>query len=407
MDLTIELRLKRLMLFRVVMITTLLLIAIYVETVSETLLPVNPLYFLIGATYLLTVFYALALRSGRGLVPQVYFQLLADLLVITGLVYVAGGVRAGFMLLYPIPALAGSAIIGRRGSVVLAGVATLLYAGTLWAVRANPVPARGWPDVLFMPAEAPGLLDLRHRGGLRDGGPHRLLSLGGPASRGAEARGGRGRGGRPQGAEPAHREQHPERAHDHGRFPPRPLRQPVRGGDPGPAGRRGAGPAPRRALRFVAARAPARGGPPDPDQARDPLPSAQRGRHGPGHLDDPPRLRSARRRGTPPGLPGPDGRQAAGGGGADQGEAGRGRRDGRPSGARDPQPPGLDQRLRAGPHGRRRRVSRAVAPSRDHGPRIEAPLGRPQSLPLPGPDRAPATLAGGSPDRCSPRRCPC
>jgi hypothetical protein len=43
--------LKRLMLFRVVMITTLLLIAIYVETVSETLLPVNPLYFLIARTY--------------------------------------------------------------------------------------------------------------------------------------------------------------------------------------------------------------------------------------------------------------------------------------------------------------------------------------------------------------------
>ena len=61
-DWTQEHRLKRLMLFRVVMITTLLLIAIYVETVSETLLPVNPLYFLIAGTYGLTLVYALALR---------------------------------------------------------------------------------------------------------------------------------------------------------------------------------------------------------------------------------------------------------------------------------------------------------------------------------------------------------
>ena len=53
---------KRLMLFRVVMITTLLLIAIYAEAVSETLLPVNPLYYLIAATYALTILYALALR---------------------------------------------------------------------------------------------------------------------------------------------------------------------------------------------------------------------------------------------------------------------------------------------------------------------------------------------------------
>ena len=43
--------------------------------------------------------------------------LLADLVVITGLVYVAGGVRAGFMLLYPIPALAGSGAAARRMTV--------------------------------------------------------------------------------------------------------------------------------------------------------------------------------------------------------------------------------------------------------------------------------------------------
>ena len=42
--------LKRLMLLRVVMITTLLLVAVYLETVSETLLSVNPLYFLIVVT---------------------------------------------------------------------------------------------------------------------------------------------------------------------------------------------------------------------------------------------------------------------------------------------------------------------------------------------------------------------
>src|SRR5260221_4697975 len=159
MDLTIELRLKKLMLFRLVMVTTLLFVAAYVEAVSETLLPVNPLYFLIAATYLLTVFYALALRSGRGLVPQAYFQLLADLLVITGLVYVAGGVRAGFMLLYPIPALAGSAIIGRRGSGGRAGVPTPPSPGAALGGRrqaqpppvaaASPRPPR--PVVLYFP----------------------------------------------------------------------------------------------------------------------------------------------------------------------------------------------------------------------------------------------------------------
>jgi len=155
-DWTQEHRLKRLMFFRVVMITTLLLIAIYVETVSETLLPVNPLYFLIAGTYGLTLVYAVALR----LVPyrqiQVYVQVIFDLLVITGLIYLTGGPgnRAGFMLLYPISVLSGSVLLYRRKSLVLAGVATLFYAGMLWAVRDGWVAAgQALTDVPAMPVK--------------------------------------------------------------------------------------------------------------------------------------------------------------------------------------------------------------------------------------------------------------
>ena len=161
MDQTLELGLKKLMLFRLVMVTTLLLIAAYVESVSETLLAVNPRYFLIGATYFLTVLHGLALRFLPFPRTLVHLQVLGDLLVITGLVYITGGVRAGagtggagFMLLYPISVLSGSALLQRRGSLLLAGVATLLYAGTLWAVRVRIVPAQGLADVPSLPAKA-------------------------------------------------------------------------------------------------------------------------------------------------------------------------------------------------------------------------------------------------------------
>jgi two-component system, NtrC family, sensor histidine kinase PilS len=150
----LELRLKKLMLFRLVMVTTLLFIATYVEAVSETLLAVNPLYFLIGAVYLLTVLHAILLRFLPYRVPQVYVQVLGDLLIITGLVYVSGGVRAGFMLLYPISVLSGSVMLSRRGGLVLAGLATLFYATMLWGVRAGLVPAQGLADVPWLPARA-------------------------------------------------------------------------------------------------------------------------------------------------------------------------------------------------------------------------------------------------------------
>ena len=148
----LEPRLKRLMLFRVVMITTLLLIAIYVEAVSETLRPVNPLYYLIAATYALTILYVLALRFVPHTEAQVYVQVVVDLLIITGLVYLTGGTgsRNGFMLLYPISVLSASVLVYRGRGLLLAGLATVCYAAVLWAVRSGTIPPQGLADVPFM-----------------------------------------------------------------------------------------------------------------------------------------------------------------------------------------------------------------------------------------------------------------
>jgi two-component system sensor histidine kinase PilS (NtrC family) len=154
-DWTQEHRLKRLMLFRVVMITTLLLIAIYVETVSETLLPVNPLYFLIAGTYGLTLVYALALRFLPLRTVQVYVQVIFDLLVITGLIYLTGGPgnRAGFMLLYPISVLSGSVLLYRRSPSSWPGWPPS-STRACWAVRDGWIAGgRALSDVPAMPVK--------------------------------------------------------------------------------------------------------------------------------------------------------------------------------------------------------------------------------------------------------------
>ena len=152
---TLEQGVKRLMVFRVVMITTLLLIAIYVESVSETLPRVNPLYFLIAATYFLTLLYALALRFLPYTPAQVYVQVMLDLVVITGLVYLTGGAgtRAGFILLYPISVLSGSLLLYRNRGLILAAAASVMYALVLAAVRTGRIPPRGLAYVPEMPIE--------------------------------------------------------------------------------------------------------------------------------------------------------------------------------------------------------------------------------------------------------------
>jgi two-component system sensor histidine kinase PilS (NtrC family) len=146
-------RLKRLMLFRVVMVTTLLMIAVGVEAVSETLEQVNPLYFVIVATYILTLGHALALRLLGPRVFLVFVQVLGDIAVITCLVYLAGGVRGGFLLLYPISVLSGSVLLVGRGGLWLATIATACYAAILWSVRLAALPARGLADVPYLPGK--------------------------------------------------------------------------------------------------------------------------------------------------------------------------------------------------------------------------------------------------------------
>jgi len=155
MHVDLETRLRRLMLFRVIMVTTLLFIATYVEAVSETLLAVNPLYFVIAATYLLTVVHAVALRFIPSRSALAYAQVVCDLLVITGLVYVAGGVRTGFLLLYPLSVLSATVLVPRRGAVLMAGLATLLYGALVAAVRVGLLsPSEGLYDVTYLPVRA-------------------------------------------------------------------------------------------------------------------------------------------------------------------------------------------------------------------------------------------------------------
>jgi two-component system sensor histidine kinase PilS (NtrC family) len=151
MNVDLEARLKKLMFFRVVMVTTLLFVATYVEVVSETLLRVNPIYFVIVATYVLTVGHALALRFVPARAALAHAQILGDLLILTGLVYLFGAVRTGFLLLYPLSVLSATMLVPRRGALAIAGVATLLYGGLLAAVRVGVLAPGGLADVPELP----------------------------------------------------------------------------------------------------------------------------------------------------------------------------------------------------------------------------------------------------------------
>jgi two-component system sensor histidine kinase PilS (NtrC family) len=179
MNVDLEARLRRLMFFRVVIVTTLLFVATSVEAVSETLLPVNPVYFVIVATYGLTVVYAVALRVFGPRRLQAYAQVVGDLLIITALVSITPRERLGFVPLYPLAVLSATLLVSRRGALFFAALATALYGTLLAAVKLEAV---GLPGLADVPSDGRSARDVPGRE---------------PPARGATAAGGGRRGGGP------------------------------------------------------------------------------------------------------------------------------------------------------------------------------------------------------------------
>ena len=244
-------------------------------------------------------------------------------------------------------------MLSRRGGLFLAGLATFLYAATLWAVRTGVVPAQGLADVPCLPTKVLLFSVFVTARGLRHAWPSSD-----PTSRRACATPGRSSQEAAdevadlRETERGHRQQHPERPPHHGLGRAHPPRQPLRGVDPRP--RHVFRPRPERARRLplVPPRA-VRGQGAGRAARRWPgwswattSPAAQRLDLG---VSVTPLATSGRgQTGLPLRLPGPHRHQAPGGGGAHQGEAGGGGGDGGPARPRDPQPPGLHQRVGPG-----------------------------------------------------------
>ncbi|MBI4169742.1 MAG: PAS domain S-box protein [Acidobacteria bacterium] len=138
-----------LMTFRVVIITTLLVCTFVIELLYRPLLSLKPFYLLAVATYLLTIGYA-SLRS-LGLGPQVYAQLVGDLAIVTGFVFLTGGTESPFSFLYLLTIIVGSILLVRRGGFAVAVCSWLMYAAMVLLIQRGWLPS--YPEGAFRAGE--------------------------------------------------------------------------------------------------------------------------------------------------------------------------------------------------------------------------------------------------------------
>jgi signal transduction histidine kinase len=132
--------LKSLILARVIVVSTLLVGALVIQLSTISFLPLEPFYYLIIATFVLSGIYLVFFRLGRGLRAQAYIQIVCDLLLVTALVYVSGGITGDLFFLYVFVIIAASLVISSRAAYLAAGLAAILFGALADAMFYGLIP---------------------------------------------------------------------------------------------------------------------------------------------------------------------------------------------------------------------------------------------------------------------------
>jgi two-component system, NtrC family, sensor histidine kinase PilS len=89
------------------------------------------LYYFLLSVYCLTVVYWYLLRSIQRLSLLAYLQTSVDILLVTALTHLTGGIDSGFSLLYHLTIISSSIILYRRGGYLSASLSSILYGAML------------------------------------------------------------------------------------------------------------------------------------------------------------------------------------------------------------------------------------------------------------------------------------
>jgi two-component system sensor histidine kinase PilS (NtrC family) len=123
-------KLKVLVIFRVVIITILLSIILFIQIkkgVTFFITPNNLVYYFIGLTYLITLIYVPLLSRTRDVQKFAFVQHIVDALLITLLIYLTGGIESFFVIAYIFSIISGSIILYKRGAYFIASISSIAY----------------------------------------------------------------------------------------------------------------------------------------------------------------------------------------------------------------------------------------------------------------------------------------
>jgi two-component system, NtrC family, sensor histidine kinase PilS len=131
---------------RVIVVTTLLLAALIIQYTVREILPISYIYLIAGLTYILTLAYIGIARVISSRRANLMIQIAGDLVVETLLVYFTGGLDSPFSFMYLVSIITASMMLYRRGGLMAASGAVILYGGLgdLMYYGIIPLPEQTW-----------------------------------------------------------------------------------------------------------------------------------------------------------------------------------------------------------------------------------------------------------------------
>lgn len=115
-----------LIIYRLIIVTTLLAAAVIIQLSTAVFLPLEPFYIVILSSYAACLVFLLVYALSSRHRVQVYAQILTDVLMITVLVYITGGLRGHLYVLYAFPILAAGMALPGRAAYLVASLSAIL-----------------------------------------------------------------------------------------------------------------------------------------------------------------------------------------------------------------------------------------------------------------------------------------
>ena len=125
-----DMRFRWLMLSRVAIVSFLLVVTTFIKFQKTEIFPekaVTSLYFLCVLTYSLSLAYLLLWKFVKKSSLNIYIQALIDVVLITFLVYITGGISSIYSVFYPLVIIYSVLFLEKRGGLIIASASGILY----------------------------------------------------------------------------------------------------------------------------------------------------------------------------------------------------------------------------------------------------------------------------------------